>query len=141
MTSNPVAKNQHSGRFLIIPARAIDDPRLGKGALLTLCALGSYSDRDGWSWPSISTLAHRLRVSRRHIISCIKQLVDLHYVESKPRFDKFGKQQTNTYRILHDVTLPADLFEGGVKLEFTGGGVKSEFRGRVKLEFTQNVPV
>ena len=31
-----------SGRFSIIPARAIDDPRLGKAALLVLCALWGF---------------------------------------------------------------------------------------------------
>ena len=54
-----------SGRFSIIPARAIDDPRLGKAALLVLCALGTYSDRDGWnaSRPNRPSEANRLRLS------------------------------------------------------------------------------
>ena len=59
MTSSPPVKIQHSGRFSIIPARAIDDPRLGKAALLVLCALGTYSDRDGWSFPTVATLCKR----------------------------------------------------------------------------------
>ncbi len=69
-----------SGRFSIIPARAIDDPRLGKAALLVLCALGTYSDRDGWSWPSSNTLANRLRVSRRHISNGLRQIEQLNYI-------------------------------------------------------------
>jgi Helix-turn-helix domain len=120
MTSTSLtSKPQHGGRFAIIPARAIDDPRLGKAALLVLCTLATYSDRDGWSWPSLTTLANRLSVSRRHVTACIRELEELGYVETRPRFDKAGKQQTSVYRILHDVDLPADLFEVGVKSEFT----------------------
>ena len=118
-----------SGRFSIIPARAIDDPRLGKAALLVLCALGTYSDRDGWSWPSISTLANRLRVSRRHISNGLRQLEQLNYIENKPQYDKAGKQQTSRYRVLHDADLPADLFKVGVNVEFTPRGEAGVPRG------------
>jgi hypothetical protein len=119
MTPGPTTKTQHSGRFSIIPARAIDDPRLGKAALLVLCALGTYSDRDGWSWPSISTLANRIRVSRRHISNGLRQLEQLNYIEIKPQYDKAGKQHTSRYRVLHDANLPRDLFKVGMNVEFT----------------------
>ncbi len=122
MTTRPSAKPPSSGRFSIIPARAIDDPRLGKAALLVLCTLGTYSDRDGWSWPSISTLANRVRVSRRHISNGLRQLEQLGYVETKPQYDNAGKQQTSRYRVLHDADLPADLFKVGVNVEFTPRG-------------------
>ena len=118
-----------SGRFSIIPARAIDDPRLGKAALLVLCALGTYSDRDGWSWPSISTLANRVRVSRRHISNGLRQLEQLNYIEIKPQYDKAGKQQTSRYRVLHDANLPRDLFKVGVNVEFTPRGEAGVPRG------------
>ena len=83
MTARPPTKPPSSGRFSIIPARAIDDPRLGKAALLVLCTLGTYSDRDGWSWPSISTMASRLRVTRRHISNGLRQLGQLGYIETR----------------------------------------------------------
>ena len=111
MTSDPAAKIQHSGRFSIIPARAIDDPRLGKAALLVLCGLGSYSDRDGWSWPTVATLCKRLRLTRRSALRYLRQLQDLGYLEIEPRFDEKGRQRSNKYRILHDGNLPADLWE------------------------------
>ncbi len=122
MTARPSAKPPSSGRFSIIPARAIDDPRLGKAALLVLCTLGTYSDRDGWSWPSISTMAHRLRVTRRHISNGLRQLEQLGYVKTKPQYNTAGKQQTSRYRVLHDADLPADLFKVGVNVEFTPRG-------------------
>ena len=43
---------QHSGRFAIVPARAIEDHRLGAAALRVLAALSTYSDKDGWCWPA-----------------------------------------------------------------------------------------
>ncbi len=111
MTPGPAAKTQHSGRFSIIPARAIDDPRLGKAALLVLCGLGSYSDRDGWSWPTVATLCKRLRLTRRSALRYLRQLQDLGYLEIETRFDEKGRQRSNKYRVLHDGDLPADLWE------------------------------
>jgi hypothetical protein len=106
-----VPKTQSSGRFSIIPARAIDDPRLGKAAMLVLCALGTYSDRGGWSFPTVGTLCKRVRLTRRPILTYLRQLQDLGYLESEPRFDGKGRQRSNKYRILHDGDLPADLWE------------------------------
>ncbi len=100
-----------SGRFSIIPARAIDDPRLGNAALLVLCALGTYSDRDGWSWPTVATLCNRLRLTRRPVLRHLRQLQDLDYLGIEPRFDDKGRQRSNKYRVLHDGDLPADLWE------------------------------
>ncbi len=120
MTSpGPASKTQRSGRFSIIPARAIDDPRLGKAALLVLCALGTYSDRDGWSFPTVATLCKRVRLTRRPILTYLRQLQDLGYLESESRFDEKGSQRSNKFRILHDGDLPADLWEGGVPMVST----------------------
>ena len=119
MTSDAAAKIQRSGRFSIIPARAIDDPRLGKAALLVLCGLGTYSDRDGWSWPTVATLCKRLRLTRRPILRYLRQLQDLGYLAIELRFDEKGSQRSNKYRILHDGDLPADLWERGVAMVAT----------------------
>ena len=123
---------QKSGRFSIIPARAIDDPRLGKAALVVLCALGTYSDREGWCWPKIDTLAERLRVKRRQVLYCLRELDELGYVEVKARFHDNGKQRSNGYRVLHDAELPAELLDPGEG--------EAELQGGVHLDCTQNVP-
>ena len=111
MTTRPSAKPPSSGRFSIIPARAIDDPRLGKAALLVLCALGTYSNRDGWCWPSTKTLCQRLRLTRRPVTENIRQLQELEYIEIQARFNEKGQQLSNKYRVLHDADLPADLWD------------------------------
>lgn len=93
---------QHSGRFAIIPARAIDDRRLGRAALAVLAALGTYSDRDGWCWPATSTLAQRLGTSRQAVSKQIKALVQLGYVETQRRKRPDGGDATTAYRLLFD---------------------------------------
>ncbi len=113
MTARPPDKPPRSGRFSIIPARAIDDPRLGKAALVVLCALGTYSNRDGWCWPSTKTLCQRLRLTRRQVTENIRQLQELEYIEIQARFNEKGQQQSNKCRVLHDADLPADLWERG----------------------------
>ena len=56
-----------SGRFAIIPARAIDDSRLGSAALRVLCAFGTYGDRDGRCFPRLETVAQRLGVTKQAV--------------------------------------------------------------------------
>lgn len=101
-----------SGRFSVIPARAVDDKKLGKAALLVLVALGTYSDRDGWCWPSQTTIANRLGVSRPAVANQIKKLKQLGYIQIEPRFDSDGRQVSSKYRVLYDGE--ANNNEGGV---------------------------
>ena len=63
---------EHSGRFAIIPSRALDDQRIGNAAFKVLAALGSYANRDGWCWPSYGTLAQRFGVSPQAIAKQLK---------------------------------------------------------------------
>ncbi len=40
-----------SGRFSIVPARAVEDRRLSAPAFRVLPALGTFSNKDGWDIP------------------------------------------------------------------------------------------
>src|ERR1044071_7308908 len=72
---------EHSGRFAITPARAVEDHRLGDAAYRVLACLGTYADRDGWCWPSMATLADRLGVTPKAIQRSVRQLGALRYIE------------------------------------------------------------
>lgn len=130
MTSN------HSGRFSIIPARAIDDDRLGNAAVRVLSALGTYSDPDGWCWPAIQTLADRLRVSRQQVKRGIKQLEETGYLVRQRRFNTAGREMSSKYRVLYDGNLPAELAswgEGQRSDAPTGGNVVLPPGGKVVM--------
>lgn len=99
-----------SARFSVIPARAIDDIRLSRGALLVLAALGAYADtKNGWCWPSQSEIAKRIRLHRTNVGRHIAELEQLGYIE-KRRQTKEGKGEiTSLYRVLYDGELPAEF--------------------------------
>ena len=46
------------------------------GCLLLLLALADFSNDEGLCWPSVSTLAHKSRLSRRSVQGHIQALVD-----------------------------------------------------------------
>lgn len=48
----------------------------GKSLLLLLAIADHINDADGWSWPSISTLAKRIRSRPRYVIDLLKELED-----------------------------------------------------------------
>lgn len=92
--------DQRSGRFSIIPARAIDDRRLQRNHLHVLNALGTYSDRDGWSYPLQETLAQRLGVTRQYISQAVADLVRFGYLQTSQRGGRGLR-----YRVLMDPAL------------------------------------
>jgi hypothetical protein len=96
---------EHSGRFAITPARAVEDWRLGDAAYRVLACLGTYADRDGWCWPSMPTLAERLGVTRQAVQRSIRQLAELGYIEVERRYRPDGTQDRNRYRLLFDRAL------------------------------------
>jgi len=137
---------QQSGRFAIIPARAVDDPRLSRSSLAVLVTLGTYSDKAGWCWPSVSTLAVRLGVSERQVKRSLRELEKLGYLETKRQFDSRGLEISARRQILFDSRLPSDtddLFDGGEEIRLIGGeptrhpGVSSEVQKGVVSDDTQ----
>jgi hypothetical protein len=96
---------EHSGRFAITPARAVEDHRLGDAAYRLLACLGTYADKDGWCWPSMPTLADRLGITRQAVQRSIRQLAEIGYIEVEPRRRPDGSQDRNRYRLLFDRAL------------------------------------
>ena len=94
-----------SGRFCIVPARAIEDRRLGAAAFRTLCCLGTYGDKDGWCFPSVGTVSRRLGITRQAVQRSLRQIGDLGYVETRRQTRHDGGDTANLYRLLFDRAL------------------------------------
>lgn len=89
-----------SGRFAIIPARAVDE--LDNAAIAVLAALGCYANRDGYCWPSVRVLAQRLRTTRQAVIRQTKVLQERGFIEVSRRKAERGGTIPNAYRLLFD---------------------------------------
>jgi DNA-binding Lrp family transcriptional regulator len=97
-----------NGRFSIIPSRAINDKGLSKSALIVLNVLGMYGDKDGYSFPSQSTIAEHLGITRQAVQKSLKELKRLGYLDVNYRNDEDGSPLTCLYRILFDALLPVE---------------------------------
>lgn len=90
-------------RYSIIPARAIEDPRLSPMDFKVLAALGTYTDKNGWCYPSVNTLADKIHVSRSTINRSLKDLQTYGYIDTSFIFREDGSQAANKYKILVDI--------------------------------------
>lgn len=92
-----------SQRFSITPATAAVDLDLTDSIFRTLSVIGIYGDRNGWCWPSQSTLAELRGVSRQTINAHIKELIKAGYLNIQPRYDEeTGAQKSNMMQIKFD---------------------------------------
>jgi biotin operon repressor len=137
----------------IIPARAIDDKRLSPECLRVLATIGTYSNRDGWCFPSQTTIGNRLGVTRSAINMQIKHLVKCGYIEKQERY-KDNAQISSLYRIIFDATLQKEFYrefdepsetepietEDGVSIGLTPP-VNVGLTPPVNTMLTQNVPI
>lgn len=101
----PLDKRSQPGnqRLSVIPARAVTDPDLSDGAFRTLAAIGVFGDRNGWCYPSYSTLAKMRGVSKQAISKHVAELVERGYLNVYHRYDKAtGAQQTSMLQIRFD---------------------------------------
>ncbi|GEM_PF-6735648 len=98
-----------NARFCIIPARALGDKRLNRTDIMVLNALGMFGDRDGWSFPSTSTIAEMIQAHRTSVSKAISNLVACGYVEARLRYRDDGGQTSNEYRILFDAPAQGTL--------------------------------
>lgn len=96
-------------RFSIIPARAVTDLRVTPALLRTLALIGTYGDKDGWCFPSLRLLGTTLAVSPQAISKNILRLVELGYLEVRPRYRKDGGRTSNEIRLRFDSTPPQPL--------------------------------
>lgn len=96
-----MAEQEH-GRFSIVPARAYDAGALPDGALRVLGILGTYSDKDGWCFPSQGTLATRAGLERPTVVRNIGILVERGFITKTNRQRPNGSNTSCLYRIIFD---------------------------------------
>lgn len=91
-------------RFSIVQGRAVVDKRVTNAQFRTLSALGMYADKDGWCFPSQSTVGDDLGKSRQTVNEDIAALVEHGYVEKVTTPTGRGKEVHVRYRLLFDST-------------------------------------
>lgn len=102
-----------TARYSIFAARAVFDMNLTAAELRVLAALGTYSNGEGWCFPSQTTLAERLGLTRQTISGAIKNLVQKGYVETRVRTAKGRGKVGYDYRVVLDTKAPAVEAETG----------------------------
>lgn len=70
-----------SGKFSVMPGRAVDDARLGDAAFRLLAALGTYGNQAGYCWPTQGTLAARAGIRRQSVNRQLQTLEETGYVQ------------------------------------------------------------
>ena len=96
-------------RLSIIPAKAIADPALNATALRVLCALGTYTDDNGWCFPKQSSLADDLGIGRAAVNRAVQILKAQGYVEVYEQRRRDGGRGANSYRVILDPKAPPQL--------------------------------
>lgn len=104
-----VVKDRRRRGFYIIDNDIIDHygTALKAHGIAVYSALARFANQDGECFPSQSTIADRLGMSRMQVSREIDKLKTLHLIEVKPQFGPHGEQRANIY-ILCDVP-PAEL--------------------------------
>jgi hypothetical protein len=97
-----MTKVQRHGRLTIFQAAAVDDERLGNAAFRVLAALGTYSDENGWCFPTQNTLASRLRITRQAVSKSLHQLEELGYITIHFQYGEDRAQRGSKYRLCLD---------------------------------------
>ncbi len=128
-----------SGRFSVVPSRAIDDQSLSRAAKLVLMTLGTYSDGEGWCWPKQETVAKRLATTRTKVNKYIAELAEHGYIEIK------RGRYTNMYRIIYDsdvsVTGTSEVSDVTAMKTSGASDVPQTGTSDVPQTGTQNVPM
>lgn len=73
--------------------------RHGGGKLLVLLALADFANNDGEAWPSIDSLAEKVRLSPRHVQRLLRELEEDGEIEAVGGHAA-GRSNTTTYRFL-----------------------------------------
>ena len=98
-------------RFCVLPSRVISDSRMTSMThLRVLMALCTFTDKNGWAFPSRRVLGEQVNVSVARVSQCIGDLRDWGYIEVHAQSrTSDGGQTANRYRVLFDVGAPAEL--------------------------------
>jgi len=92
-------------KFVVVPYRAIQDPRLRPASLRVLMQCAAYANKAGFFWVGMKRLGQDLGVSNPAIHRQIKKLRELGYLERI----KHGRRgvTADTHRIIYAVELSA----------------------------------
>lgn len=111
--------NPRSGSFARVPARAVEDQRIGNAAFRVLACLGTYANKDGWCHPNTKTVCERLQLARPTVVGHIKFLDELGYIETHTTLRNDGGAGPNKYRLLFD-ELPVEITDEPVNKPDSG---------------------
>ena len=89
-------------RYSITPADAWEDQRLTPLQCRLLGLIGAYLGKDYTAWPSQTTLAEKLGVTRKAVNEGVKALVGYGYLIVEKRHREDGGQTSNFYRVVMD---------------------------------------
>lgn len=106
--------------FARVPGLAVFDERVRAAELRIISAIASYADKYGCAYPSVGTMAKRLRVSRQAIQRQIKLAVKHGYVQIEVRKTETGGSRSNLYRI--NLLAPSGARNRGGGSSNEGGG-------------------
>jgi DNA-binding transcriptional ArsR family regulator len=90
-----------NGHFSRLPAAAVFDRRLSAANLRWLAALGVYADRNGFCWPSMTTLARRMGCTRQNVSYHIRKVEGFGYVHVTRRKRGNGANDVNLYQLVY----------------------------------------
>ena len=99
--------DQRSGHLSIIPSTAVFDERISNAELRVLCALGAYTNRQGYCWPATTSIAKGLGISTRQVRTCLRRLERFGYLETDPK-----PGQRSTYRVVRELSDPGSSGSG-----------------------------
>src|SRR5215212_932856 len=97
-----VIQDRRRRGFFTIDNEIIDryGAQLKPTGIATYTGLARFANRAGECFPSQTTLANRLGMSRMQVSREIKKLQRLHLLEVKPQFGPNGEQRANLYILL-----------------------------------------
>lgn len=108
-TDNRMNQGAEGSRYVFIPAVAVSDTLMTQSLLQVLCVLGSFGTRgSGWIYPSQTTIARYLGISRQAVGKSIKRLCELGYLQMRPQYDSHGGRRVNEYRLDMNYELPVE---------------------------------
>lgn len=102
-------------RFSITPAIAVTDSELSDSEFRTLSAYGVFGDKNGWCWPSDTTIAEMRNISRRTVIRHRKKLIEAGYINVHKNFDDNGSQTSNIIQIKFDYPYDTQVSPSDIK--------------------------
>ena len=86
-------------QYVRIPHSLLTTDGIKASSIAVYAALASYADKDGFSWPSVPSIAKRAGLSEKITRRECKRLVELGYLIKTPHFDGPKLQRSNRYTL------------------------------------------